>query len=179
MNLMDSKWIYIGLVAGLSGCASDSRLSLGVSDPCESLQAIIADFDTGFSSYRGARNDFDSFTLFRAKEELVKGHCEVWLWAGGDSAYVCSANTPVEEVAEQRYQNSLAFVEECVGSAWQQETVTRERDGNYLGLATRFTSPNEPRLVISVQNITPPGSYRNLRSNYLFIGAAGRSPAPE
>ncbi|MDK9558136.1 hypothetical protein QQF73_10935 [Marinobacter sp. M216] len=179
MNAILPRWLYVAVSLGMTGCASDSRLSLGVSDPCESLQSIIADFDNGFASYRGARNDFDSFTLFRAREELVKGHCEVWLWAGGDSAYVCSANTPVEEVAEQRYQNSLAFVEECVGSDWQKETVTRERDGNYLGLATRFTSASKPGLVISVQNITPPGSYRNLRSNYLYIGTAGRSPKPE
>ncbi|MBW0145999.1 hypothetical protein [Marinobacter arenosus] len=179
MNLIRSKSMSLGLAVVLTGCASDSRLSLGVSDPCDSLQSIIADFDTGFASYRGARNDFDSFTLFRAKEELVKGHCEVWLWAGGDSAYVCSANTPVEEVAEQRYQNSLAFVEGCMGSGWQQETESRERDGKYLGEATRFTSASQPGLVISVQNITPPGSYRNLRSNYLFIGSTGRSPKPE
>lgn len=179
MNPIPSPWLLCAIALGVTGCASDSRLSVGVEDPCDSLKAIVADAGNGFSQYRGARSDFDSFTLFRAKEELVKGHCEVWLWAGGDSAYVCSANTPVEEVADQRYQNTLSFVEECVGSSWQQEAIARERDGKYLGESTRFTSADHPGLAISVQNITPPGSYRNLRSNYLYVGAAGRSPNPE
>lgn len=167
------------LVLGMSGCASDSRLSVGVAEPCDSLKAIIAGFDSGFEAYRGARNDFDSVTVFRAREELVKGHCEVWLWAGGDTAYVCSANTPADEVAEQRYTSTRNFVESCLGGDWRQETLARERDGKYLGEDTRFTTAAKPGLVISVQNITPPGSYRNLRSNYLFIGTTKRSPAPE
>lgn len=174
------SWLVVG-AAGLvlSGCASDGKLTAGTDDPCATLRAVIDDYPTGFESFRGKRNDFTAITVFAAREELVKGHCEIWAWSDGDSAYVCSANTPEAEIADQRYQNSLKVVKECLGSSWQEETLTRERDGQYLGVATRFSSEAHAGMVISVQNILPPGSYRSLRSNYLYIGSIERTPSAE
>lgn len=172
-----TKLILGALTLALTGCASDGSLSLGVSDPCASLQDIVADYPTGFEQFRGARSDFQSFTLFQAKEELVKGHCEIWSWSGGDRAYVCTANAPVAEVAAERYQSSIGFVSQCLGEGWNKEVVKRERDGEALGEATRFTSDSTPGLVVSVQNLTPRKSYRQWYSNYVYIGSLSRAPS--
>ncbi|QSP94100.1 hypothetical protein LPB19_12990 [Marinobacter salinisoli] len=167
------------LVLSLAGCASDRNLKVGTADPCQSLQGIIADYDRGFASLRGKRNDFASLTVFSVREELIKGHCEIWLWNDGDSAYVCSANTPDGEIAAHRYRTSLEFVQQCLGESWEEKAVQRERDGRYLGVATQFSSEAHAGMVISVQNIVPPGSYRSLRSNYLYIGTEERTPKPD
>lgn len=171
------KLLIVTLGLSLAGCATDSRLSAGVPDPCESLTSIVENHDAGFEQLRGARSDFNSFTLYRAKEELVRGHCEIWSWAGGDYAYVCTANSPTPEVAAQRYDTSIRYVKQCLGDNWKVETVQRERDGKNLGEATRFTSQDYPDLVVSVQNLSPEKSYRQWYSNYLYIGSPARSPA--
>ncbi|MBZ2170010.1 hypothetical protein [Marinobacter sp. F4216] len=172
-------WVAGVAMALGTGCATDANLKAGTDDPCTTMKGIIADFGSGFESFRGKRNDFASLTVYAAKEELVKGHCEIWVWNDGDSAYVCSANTPDGEIAAQRYRNSLKTVQQCLGDSWQEDSVTRERDGRYLGVATGFSSDAHPGLAISVQNIVPPGSYRSLRSNYLYIGSAQKTPAPD
>ncbi|MBK1874479.1 hypothetical protein FE848_14735 [Marinobacter sp. 1-3A] len=160
----------------LTGCAVGGSPKLGVDDPCASLKAITADYENGFEKIKGSGSNYPSFRLYTAKVELVKGHCEIWEWAGGELAYACSATTPQSEVAAQRYSVTKDFVQSCVGSSWQQKEIEREQDGNRLGPATIFTSPSVPGLVISVQNNVPPKALRQLQSNVLYIGSKGKNP---
>ncbi|WP_298447084.1 hypothetical protein [uncultured Marinobacter sp.] len=160
----------------LTGCAVGSSPKLGVDDPCASLKAITADYENGFEKTKGSGSNYPSFKLYSAKVELVKGHCEIWEWAGGELAYSCSATTPQSEVAEQRYSKTKDFVQACVGSSWEQKEVEREQDGKPLGPATIFTSPSVPGLIISVQNNVPPKAHRQLQSNVLYIGSKGKHP---
>ncbi|WP_166263549.1 hypothetical protein [Marinobacter caseinilyticus] len=164
------------LTLSLTACATDSNLTAGVSDTCGSLQSIIRDYDTEFITLRGPGTHYRLMTLYRAETELIRGHCEVWSWAGGDRAYVCSANAPNEDIAQIRYQKSLNFVQQCLKEGWESDTLEQTRDGEYIGIATRFTSKAHPGMVVSVQNIVSPTAYRQLHSNYLFIGSTRRSP---
>ncbi|MGM0767645.1 MAG: hypothetical protein ACQEV6_06455 [Pseudomonadota bacterium] len=114
-------------------------------------------------------------TLYRAKKDIVKGHCEIWEWASGDTAYVCSLNAPDEQVAEQRYQQTVDYVANCLGSAWEAESADRVRDGEIAGVVTRYRNPDYDNLVVSIHNVAITGTGRASRSNYVFIGSAGRS----
>lgn len=176
MKRFKTTLIYGVCIFSFAGCANDKNLSLGVDDACTSLTAIAADYVNGFEEFRGSGSNYSSFTLYTAKKELVKGHCEIWEWAGGDRAYVCSASTPINEVAAQRYSVTKDFVQTCIGNSWQKEEVERERDGEYLGQATNFSSSSAPGLVISVQYNTPPKAYRQLRNNVLYIGSEASRP---
>lgn len=173
-----AQHLAIGMISlTLVACANNGPLSVGVTDPCTSLSNIVDDYPSGFEKYRGAGNDYHSVTLFRAKEQLVKGHCEIWSWSGGDHAYVCTANALAAEVAAERYQSSVGFVSQCLGSGWTREIIKRQRDGLPLGEATRFTSSEAPGLVVSVENLNPKKSYRQWHSNYLYIGSQSRAPS--
>ncbi|MDI9244257.1 hypothetical protein [Marinobacter sp. CHS3-4] len=158
----------------LSACATDSSLSLGVEDTCGSLKSIVADYDSGFEAYRGAGSNYRAIAVYRAKTELVRGHCEIWAWAQGDHAYVCSANAPSAEVAQVRYDKSLSFLQQCLSDGWEQTAVGKSKNGEPTGVATRFTSNANPGLVVSVQKLIAPNAYRTIHSNYLFIGTAER-----
>ena len=160
------------LVAGCSGLTSEPQLT---ADPCADLHALIAEYPNRFADLRGSRSDFRSVTLYRTKMDIVKGHCEVWEWAGGDSAYVCSVNAPDAEVAEQRYDRTVDYVGNCLGADWKEEASDRVRDGQVAGVVTRYRNPDYGSLVISVHNVSIAGAARALRSNYLCIGGADRS----
>ncbi|WP_100640946.1 hypothetical protein [Marinobacter salexigens] len=163
-------------ILSFTGCAVGSSPKLGVDDACASLKAITADYENGFEKFKGSGSNYRSFKLYSAKVELVKGHCEIWEWAGGEMAYACSATTPHSEVATQRYSATKDFVQACVGSSWKQKELEREQDGNRLGPATIFTSPSVPGLIISVQNNVPPKAQRQLQSNVIYIGSKGKRP---
>lgn len=158
----------------LTACATDSSLSLGVEDTCGSLKAIVADYESGFEAYRGAGSNYPAIAVYRAKTELVRGHCEIWAWSQGDHAYVCSANAPNAEVAQARYDRSLSFLQQCLNDGWDQTTVDKSKNGEPTGVATRFVSNANPGLVVSVQKLIAPSPYREIHSNYLFIGTAER-----
>ena len=161
--------LLIGL--SLSGCAVQEKLSLGVEDPCASLQNIVADYNSGFASYRGKASSFNSMTVFRAKEQIISGHCEVWAWANDDSAYICSSTAPNEDVARTMYEKSIASVGRCIGNAWTQEAeAERIRDGEAAGVATRFFAQEAGKPGIAVHRV----DYRRDNSVYIYIGPTSR-----
>ncbi|MBQ0748488.1 MAG: hypothetical protein KBT82_16605 [Marinobacter sp.] len=155
----------------LSGCAVQEKLSLGVENPCASLQNIVADYDSGFASYRGKASSFNSMTVFRAKEQIISGHCEVWAWANNDSAYICSSTAPNEDVASAMYEKSIASVAQCIGNTWKQEAeAERIRDGEAAGVATRFAAQKADTPGIAVHRV----DYRSDNSVYIYIGPTSR-----
>ena len=118
----------------LAGCSVQDTLSLGVEDPCASLKNIVADYPAGFEQYRGSANDFRSVTVYKAKEQLIRGHCEIWSWANNDSAYVCSGNTPNDKVATTRYNTAVNWMGQCLGDSWTSQENPRTRDGENAGI---------------------------------------------
>ncbi|GGE69170.1 hypothetical protein GCM10011533_21940 [Streptosporangium jomthongense] len=161
--------LFLGI--SLPGCALQEKLSFGVEDPCASLQNIVADYDSGFASYRGKGSSFNAVTVFRAKEQIISGHCEIWAWANNDSAYNCSTKAPNEEVAKVIYEKSIASIGQCMGNAWTQEPETRRiRDGKAAGVATRFATQDANKPGIAVHRV----DYRNDNSVYVYIGPTSR-----
>ena len=103
MNRTLSTLLLVGAVSAVSGCASrDANLTAGVEDPCATVQGLIAEYPEGFPSYRGKATNVRNITTYRAKEDLVAGHCEIWQWGSGDTAYSCSATAPSTEPARIR-----------------------------------------------------------------------------
>ncbi|MFN2360000.1 MAG: hypothetical protein ABR522_02820 [Marinobacter sp.] len=154
----------------LSGCAFQDNLESGTDDPCATLQNIVADYPTGFSDFRKGGSNFRSLTIYRAKEELIRGHCEVWAWGNGDSAYVCTAGAPDLDVASWRYNQAVAKVSECLGPEWVSEEKPREKDGEAVGVASVFQHEGKRSPVVSVHRVED----RSSQSVYLYIGSSGR-----
>lgn len=159
------------LAFSLSGCAFQETLKSGTENPCATLKDIVADYPTEFSAYRKGGTDFNTVTIYRAKEELIKGHCEVWAWGNADSAYVCTAGAPDPEVAATRYNQAVEQVSTCLGPRWAAEEEARERDGEAAGMVSRFRSPDAAMPVVSVHNVED----RWRRSVYLYIGSPARA----
>lgn len=159
------------LAFSLTGCAFQETLKSDTENPCASLKNIVADYPTGFDSYRKGRSDFSAVTIYRAKEELIRGHCEVWAWGNADSAYVCTVGAPDPEVAVTRYNQAVEQVASCLGPTWVSSEVARERDGEAAGVATRFRSQDAQTPVVSVHNVED----RWRRSVYLYIGSPARA----
>lgn len=170
-NLTTAATLTVLASFTLAGCAlPQKKLTAGVDDPCASLQSIVKDYPTGFANYRGKPNNFNSVTVYRAKEELIRGHCEVWAWANRDSAYVCSAVSPNEEVADNQYQKAVSYVRECVGSGWSHEEADRVRNDEKAGLMTQFRTGAEGQPNISVHKV----DYHGSQSVYVYVGTPSR-----
>lgn len=159
------------LAFSLSGCAFQDTLKSGTDNPCATLKSIVADYPTEFSAYRKGGTDFRSVTIYRAKEELIKGHCEVWAWGNADSAYVCTVSAPDPEVAVARYDQAVEQVSRCLGPEWALEEGARERDGEAAGVVTRFKAQDTDMPVVSVHNVED----RWRKSVYLYIGSPARA----
>ncbi|WP_111498398.1 MULTISPECIES: hypothetical protein [Marinobacter] len=157
----------------LAGCSGWQSVSLGSDDPCASLQAVVADYPDGFASYRGKASSYNLLTVYRAKEQLVSGHCEIWAWDQTDAAYACNLNAPNAEVAEQRWQKTDQFVQQCLGADWERTEFSRERNGDAAGNGSRYAPPQgEP--VVSVHSISRSGGPRTQRTTSLYIGSPAR-----
>lgn len=154
----------------LTGCAFQEKLQSGTDDPCATLQNIVADYPAGFAAFRKNGANFRSLTIYRAKEELIRGHCEVWAWGNGDSAYVCTIGAPDLDVAQSRYTQSAEKVSGCLGPEWVSEEKARERKGEAAGMATLFQREGKSSPVVSVHRVED----RLSQSVYLYIGSPGR-----
>lgn len=159
------------LALSLSGCSFQETLESGTDDPCATLKTIVEDYPAEFASFRKGASDFSSVTIYRAREELIVGHCEIWAWGNGDSAYVCTAGAPDPEVATARYVQAVEQVAGCLGQEWAAEEGVRERDGQADGVVTRFRHQDASTPVVSVHNVED----RRRRSVYLYIGSPARS----
>lgn len=156
-----------------SGCSNLQPLTAGTDDVCGGLQQLIDDYDTGFSAFRGKGTQLPMSTVYDAKLELLEGHCQIWNWGQGDSAYLCSASQRDLEVATARHQKSLAVVRACLGPQWQEEGDWRERNGETDGYASRFRSADSNALV-SVQTNVQTGGPGRRYTNFLYIGGESR-----
>lgn len=158
--------------AALAGCSSFQPVTSGTEDPCATLQNIVADYPTGFADYRGSSSNFNSVTIYRAKEQLIKGHCEIWAWGNGDSAYTCTVSAPDKEVAETMHARAASELSECLGPNWQAEKGVRERDGKPAGERIQFASGEPKAPAVALHRVED----HRRHSVYLFIGTYARSP---
>lgn len=154
----------------VTGCAFQDNIQSGTDDPCATLQNIVADYPTEFEAFRKGGTNFRSLTIYRANEELIRGHCEVWAWGNGDSAYVCTVGAPDLDVANARYHQAVEKVKGCLGPEWQSEEKERERDGEAAGTVTLFQHEGKNPPVVSVHRVED----RSSQSVYLYIGSSGR-----
>lgn len=164
--------LSIALVAlSMTGCAFQEQIQSGTDDPCATLQDVVADYPSEFASFRKGGSNFRSLTIYRAKEELIRGHCEIWAWGNGDSAYVCTVGAPDPEVANSRYSQAVEKVSGCLGPEWVAQEKARERNGEAAGVATRFQQQSDQTPVVSVHNVDDRGRH----SVYLYIGTPSRA----
>lgn len=168
MRRMSLPFALLGL--SLTGCAMQGNLQSGTEDPCATLKNIVDDYPTGFSNFRKSSSNFNSLTIYGAKEELIRGHCEVWAWGNGDSAYVCTVGAPDPDVAVVRYEQAVEKVAGCLGQQWLPEERVRQRNGEEAGMATVFQQQGKRSPSVSVHRVKD----RSSQSVYLYIGTPGR-----
>ncbi|HET8801134.1 MAG TPA: hypothetical protein VFN01_08115 [Marinobacter sp.] len=154
----------------LAGCSNLGNLTSVTDDPCQTLQSVVADYSSGFESYRGSGSSYRLVTIYRAKEELVRGHCEIWAWGDKESAYTCTVGTPNREVSQIRFAQAEEKMTRCLGTAWSTETAIRERDGKPAGEVVRFRNSGGNSPIVSLHRVDD----SNRQSVYLYIGSAGR-----
>lgn len=158
--------------AALVGCSSFQPVTSGTEDPCATLQNIVADYPSGFASFRGSSSNFNSVTIYRAKEQLIKGHCEIWAWGNGDSAYTCTLSAPDKAVAETLHARAASELSACLGPDWQPQKGARERDGQPAGEKIRYTTADAKAPAVSLHRVED----HRRHSVYLYIGSRARSP---
>lgn len=166
--------VPVVVLVGLTGCATNQEVRVGTENPCETLQALIADYPNGFESFRGKGDNFAAGTVYRATTELIAGHCQIWSWGGGDSAYLCSVTNPSLNIAKERHERALQTVESCLGEGWQEQGDWRERAGETDGYASRFYSTTS-NAVVSIETTVQVGGPGRHFTNFLYIGNADRA----
>lgn len=161
--------------AALAGCSSFQTSASSAEDPCTTVKEIVADYPAGFAEFRGSSNNLKMVTIYNAKKQLIRGHCEVWEWGNGDTAYSCNIAAPEAAVAESAYNQAATRLSECLGPDWHSETAPRERDGRPAGERTRYTTDAGYAPAISLHRVQD----RKRHSVYLYIGTPARSPHKE
>lgn len=147
---------------------------MGTEDPCATLQGLIADYPNGFANHRGKGDNFATGTVYRATTELITGHCQIWNWGVGDSAYLCSVTNPDLQIARQRHESALNSVKACLGNNWQAQGDWRERGGDTDGYASRFYATDSDAMV-SIETTVQLGGPGRHFTNFLYIGSADRA----
>ena len=156
----------------ISGCSQFGKITSGTDDPCATLQDIVADYPQGFADFRGSSSNYNLVTLYQARQQLIKGHCEIWAWGNGDSAYTCTVGAPNQDVASALYTEASNRLTQCLTSDWQPRESLRDRDGRPAGEVTRYQREGKPGPVVSLHRVED----RARHSVYLYIGTPGRSP---
>lgn len=154
----------------LAGCGSFQSVTGGTGDSCATLQKIVSDYPTGFSGLRGSGTNFSSLAIYRAKEELIKGHCEIWAWGNGETAYTCTTAAPNRAVAETLYNRAYDRLSQCLGSEWVAEKSMRDRNGKPVGERIRFSRDSGAMPAISLNRVED----RSRHSVYLYVGPTTR-----
>lgn len=167
-----AAFVVILTGTAMAGCSSFQPVTSGTTAPCVTLQNIVADYPNDFSHFRGSSSNFSSVTIYRAKEQLIKGYCEIWAWGNGDSAYTCSISAPDKNVARNLQAIATSQLAECLGPDWQTAKSVRERDNKPAGERIDFATERAELPSISLHRV------ENLRrhSVYLFIGSSNREP---
>lgn len=158
----------------ISGCSQFGKITSGTDDPCATLQGIVADYPQGFADFRGSSSSYRLVTLYEARQPLIKGHCEIWAWGNGDSAYTCTVGAPNADVAAELYAEANNRLAQCIGGEWLAQETTRDRDGRAAGEVTRYQRAGNQGAAVSVHRVQD----RSRHSVYLYIGTPGRSPEP-
>ncbi|GGC77003.1 hypothetical protein [Marinobacter halophilus] len=156
----------------LTGCSNLQPITSGTDDPCATLHDVVSDYPSGFAEFRGSASNYNTVTIYRAKEQLIKGHCEIWAWGNGDTAYSCSVSAPDKAVAETLYSRASEQLAQCLGSEWSSETSLRDRDGKPAGERIRFSHSDDRVPAVSLNRVED----RSRQSVYLYIGPTTRSP---
>jgi len=79
------------------------------------LYKTVSGYSTGFADLRGGGSNFSSVTIYQAKEQLIKGHCEIWAWGNGEAAYNCTVAAPDKAIAEILYSRASERLSQCLG----------------------------------------------------------------
>ncbi|MBC7182602.1 MAG: hypothetical protein H5U30_03380, partial [Marinobacter sp.] len=137
----------------VAGCSSVDTIASGTDNPCGTLRSIVADYPTGFDAYRGTGSSYKMVTIYRAKEQLIRGHCEIWAWGAGDSAYTCTLGAPNPDVSEALYSKAAGQLAQCLGPDWSVENAARERDGKPAGEISRFLNTTQGSPVVSLHRV--------------------------
>lgn len=154
------------------GCSSFQPVTSGTADTCATLDNIVSDYSTGFADLRGGGRDFSSVTIYRAKEQLIRGHCEIWAWGYGEAAYTCTVAAPDKATAETLHSNATERLSQCLGSEWHAQRSMRERDGHPAGERIRFSRNDGAVPAVSLNRVED----RSRHSVFLYIGPTSRSP---
>lgn len=156
----------------LAGCNSFQPVTSGTEASCATVKDIVADYPAGFAEFRGSGNSLNMVTIYKAKKQLIKGHCEIWEWGNGDTAYTCNIAAPEAAVAESLYSQAATQLSECLGPEWRSEIAPRERDGKPAGERTKYTNVADSAPSVSLHRV------EDLRQHsvYLYIGTPSRSP---
>jgi hypothetical protein len=155
----------------LAGCGSFQPVTSGTNDSCATLNRIVSDYSSGFADLRGSGSNFSSVAIYRAKEELIRGHCEIWAWGNGETAYTCTTGAPDKAVAESVYTRASDQLSQCLGTEWNSEQSMRERNGIPAGERIRFSRNDGSTPAISLNRVED----RSRHSVYLYVGSVSQA----
>lgn len=156
----------------LVGCSSFQPITSGTEDSCAALDDIVADYSTGFADIRGSSSNFSSVSIYQAKVQLIKGHCEIWAWGNGEAAYTCNVAAPDKAISETLYSRATERLSQCLGPEWRAQRSMRERGGRPAGERVRFSRNDGVVPAVSLNRVED----RSRHSVYLYIGPTSRSP---
>ncbi|PJE80840.1 hypothetical protein CI610_00183 [invertebrate metagenome] len=104
-----------------------------VNTDCPATRQIFTSSLNNFQDIREKPHYYNKATRWRAKQQLIKGQCEIWQWSDHYS-YVCSKVLPSEQAAKELYQTAQQGLQQCMPSSAQGWTADsqplKENNGN-------------------------------------------------
>ena len=166
--------LLISLMLLLTACNSVKQpLIVEVSEEelCSQVQQLISQHDDGFPDVKGNVMVTRYMDIWDAKYHLVGKSCQIWRWADGKQAYMCSVTVPNKEMAIEKYEKATKFSKQCLGDKWSSENIEREKTEAFR---TIFSKPGE-NTSASVHRVKAEGLFDSEWTVYYFIGDRDRS----
>lgn len=163
--------IILSVPTGIFAAADSASAKSIVEENCSKIEMLVASYDNGFSSIRGAEFSHNLMTIWEADFHLVGKGCEIWGWSGGKIDYLCSKTFPTEASAHARYQEVKRNLQTCL-AGWTVSQSMRDSSTD-----KRVVFQNEDSLpVVTLQAVNTKGLFKSEWTDYIFIGSKLENP---
>jgi len=165
---------YSALLILLSACNNVKNNEVEIVSEeqlCSQVKQLITQHNKGFSSIKGSLASNQYMDVWKAKYHLVGNDCQVWRWADGKQAYMCSVSVPNKESAIEKVNKAVDFSKQCLGNNWTMENIERKETGAYRSIFSK----SGLNTVASVHRVKTEGLFKSEWTVYYFIGDRDRS----
>ncbi len=146
--------------------ASDDATEKPTTQACLRLNQVIDAHKTNFDSLKKDHIHSGRMDIWSTDHHLAGDSCQIWGWANGRKAYVCSLTTPSNDIAKLKQENAIVTADQCLGKQWTMTAKNNEQEG----YTRRYFQEEDSSVVVSIHRVNTQGFFKQEWTLYYFVG---------